>query len=337
MVGYVVKRLAQAVAVMAGVVLLTFVLARLVPGDPAVAYAGPKATPEELDAVRAEFGLDQPLYRQLIDYVSGVLRGDWGVALHTKEPVLDDLVRVVPQTLVLVVLALLVAAAVGIPLGALAAAHRGRLADLLSKVFAILVVSMPIFWLAILAQTLISGQLGWLPVAGQYDFALDDVHPLYHVTGVPVLDALLTGNWPVFGSALQHLVLPVLVAAAYPLGACAMITRASLLENLGEEHVRMVQALGFSQRSVLTRFAMRPALNPILSLLALTFAYSLVNSFLVESIFNWPGVGRYTIASIEELDVPAIVGVTMFVALTYALLNLLVDLAQMIIDPRSRA
>ncbi len=337
MVRFLLSRVLQALGVVAGVVVLTFVIARLVPGDPAIAYAGPKATPAEIAAVRTQFGLDKPAPEQFMTYVGGMFRGDWGTSLHTKSPVLDDLVRVLPSTLVLVLLALGVAVVVGIPLGVLAARNRGRLGDLLAKVFAILSVSFPVFWLAILLQLVFFSRLGWLPVAGQYDPTLDATNPLYHVIGVPIVDAVLTGNWQVAASAAWHMVLPVATIAAFPTGACAMVTRAAVLENLGEEHIRMVRALGFSERSVLGRFAMRPSLNPILALLALAFAYSLTNSFIVESVFNWPGLGSYAIDSMRSLDIPAILGVTLLVALIYVFLNLAVDLIQSVIDPRVRS
>lgn len=337
MLRYLISRVLQAGAVVAGVVVLTFVIARLVPGDPAIAYAGPKATPEEIEAVRQQFGLDQPALQQFFSYVSGVLQGDWGISLHTKQPVLDDLLRVIPATLVLVVAALLVAIALGVPLGIFAARSQGRFGDLVSKVIAIVSVSMPVFWLAILLQVVFFSRLGWLPVAGQYDSSLDVTSPLSTVTDVPVVDALLTGNGAVFVSALKHMVLPVVAIFAFPAGAIAMATRAAMIENLSEDHVRMVRALGFSERSVLGRFALRPSLNPVLALIALVFAYSLTNAFIVESVFNWPGLGSYTIKSIQSLDIPAILGVTLFVAVLYVVLNLAVDVVQALIDPRVRS
>lgn len=337
MARYIASRVLQALGVVVGVVILTFIIARLIPGDPAVAYAGPRATPEQLAAVREQFGLDGPMWQQFVSYVSGVARGDLGVSLHTKEPVLSDLLRVFPTTLVLVAIALLFAAIIGIPLGVIAARSHGRIGDVITKVIAILMVSMPVFWLAILLQIVFFSKLGWFPAASAYDMKLDAASPLYTVIGVPVVDALLTGNWVIFRSTLQHLVLPVIAIAAYPIGAVAMVTRGSLLENLGDEHVRMVRALGFSERSVFGRFALRPSLNPILALLALVFAYALTNSFIVESVFNWPGLGSYAVKSIQTLDVPAILGVTLIVAVLYVVLNLVVDLVQAVIDPRVRS
>lgn len=337
MTRYLIARLAQAVVVVFGVVVMTFVIARLIPGDPAVAYAGPKASASELAQVRRQFGLDLPWWRQFIDYVGGLFRGDLGVSLHTKQTVMGDLGRVIPASLVLVSIAMLVAAVVGIGMGVISARSQGRVADLLTKVIAILIVSMPVFWLAILLQVTFFSRLGWFPVAGSYDAGLDRSSPLYTVIGVPVVDSFLTGNWPVFRSCLRYLVLPVTALAAYPTGAVAMVTRGALLDNLGEEHVRMVRALGFPERSVLGRFALRPSLNPVVSLLALAFAYALTNSFIVESIFNLPGLGSYAMKSIETVDVPAILGVTLVVALIYLLLNLVVDLVQAMIDPRVRS
>lgn len=337
MARHIASRAVQAMGVVLGVVVLTFVIARLIPGDPAVAYAGPKATPEQLAAVREQFGLDLPVWQQFISYIGGVLRGDWGISLHTRQPVLTDLARVIPTSLVLVGAALIVAVLIGIPLGVLAARSQGRMGDLAAKIISILAVSMPVFWLAILLQIVFFSRLGWLPVAGQYDSALDATNPLYTVIGVPIVDSLLTGNQPVFASSLQHMILPLVAIAAYPIGACAMVTRGALLDNLGDEHIRMVRALGFSERSVFGRFAMRPAINPVLALIALVFAYALTNSFIVESVFNWPGLGRYAVKSIQSLDIPAILGVTLFVAVLYVVLNLIVDLLQALIDPRVRS
>jgi peptide/nickel transport system permease protein len=330
---YLVRRLAQAAIVVAGVVVLTFAVARIVPGNPATAYAGPRATKAELERVRQEFGLDRPAIVQLGDYAGGIVTGDWGTALHTRRPVLDDLGRVVPATLELVIAAMLVALAVGIPLGVLAA-RRGGIADAIVRLFATLALSAPVFLLALVLQWLFFQRLGLLPVAGEYDPDLDYTSPLTVYTHMTIVDALITGNWPIFTDALRHLVLPCLAVAAYPLGAIAIMTRASLLEELGEDHVRMARALGFPERTVVGRLALRPALNPVVSLVALMFAYAIVNTFLVEEIFNWPGLGSYAVDSIKALDVPAIIGVTLLVAMVYVLANLAVDLAQAWLDPR---
>ncbi|WP_101787207.1 ABC transporter permease [Nonomuraea indica] len=333
---YVARRLGQALLVVAGVVGLTFVIMRMVPGDPAVAFAGPKATPRQLAEARERFGLDDPLPAQLWNYVRDLVTGDWGTSLRTRQPVLDDLYVAFPASLELVGAALLVAVVVGIPVGILAARYKRKFPDIGVRVTSMLAVSVPVFWLALALQTVFAGHLDLLPVAGEYDAALDTTSPLTLWTNITVVDALITGNWPIFTSTLEHLVLPTLVVAAYPTGVIAQMTRAALIEESGQDHARMERALGFGETAVLTRFALRPALNPLLSLIALVFAYAIVNGFLVEAVFNWPGLGRYAVESIRHLDTPAIAGVTLLVALVYVLANLLVDLAQGVVDPRAR-
>jgi peptide/nickel transport system permease protein len=334
---YLIRRLGQALLVVAGVVMLTFVVMRLVPGDPAVAFAGPKATPEQLAAARERFGLDDPLWAQLWNYVRDLVTGDWGTSLHTRQPVRDDLLLAFPASLELVGAALLFAIVVGIPVGVLAARFKTKFPDLGVRVTSMLAVSVPVFWLALALQTVFASNLGWFPVAGEYDSSLDTTSPLTLWTNITIVDALITGNWPIFTSTLRHLVLPALVVAAYPTGVIAQMTRAMLIEEAGQDHARLERALGFGETSILTRFALRPALNPVLSLIALVFAYSIVNGFLVEAVFNWPGLGRYAASAISSLDTPAIAGVTLLVAVVYVLANLVVDLLQGLIDPRVRA
>src|SRR3954452_17593630 len=204
MARYLLRRLAQAAIVVAGVVLLTFAVARIIPGDPATAYAGPRATKSELEQVRREFSLDKPAIVQLGDYATGIVSGDWGTVLHTRRPVLDDLARVGPPTLELVICAMVVALALGIPLGLLAARRRG-FADALVRLFATLSVSAPVFMLALVLQWLFFQKLGILPVAGEYHPNLDYPSPLTVYTHMTVVDALVTANWPILGSALAHL------------------------------------------------------------------------------------------------------------------------------------
>jgi peptide/nickel transport system permease protein len=330
---YLLRRLTQAVVVVFGVIALTFVVARVVPGDPAVAYAGPHASPAELAQVRTQFGLDKPVVQQLGDYFKGTVTGDWGTALHTKRPVLDDLRAVIPPTLELVGCALLLSLVLGIPLGMIAARRRGA-ADAGIRVGSMISVSAPVFLLALLLQFVFAQKLSWFPVASEYDPNLDYTHPLTVFTHITVIDAAVTGNVAILGSALWHLVLPTIAVAAYPTGVIAQMTRASLIEQLGEDHVRMARGLGFGERSIVRGLALRPALNPVVSVTALMFAYALVNTFLVESIFNWPGLGSYATASIQALDTPAIIGVTLFVAIVYVLATLLLDVAQAWLDPR---
>jgi peptide/nickel transport system permease protein len=331
---YVARRIALAILVVAGVVVLTFVIARVVPGDPAASWAGPHASRAEIARVRHELSLDRPLPVQIGRYFVGVLDGDWGTSIHTHRSVLSDIMDRAPASIELVTAALLFSLLLGIPLGLISAKWSGRAPDGLIRIGAVLGVSMPAFWLALILQLVFFQRLHLLPVAGQYDPNLDYSQPLTQYTRMVVVDALITGNWAVLRSATAHLVLPALVIASYPLGVITRMVRASVLDSVGEDHVRMVRALGFPERSVFGRFAMKLALNPVIAVVALVFAYSLANTFLVEAIFDWPGLGSYAADSISSLDTPAIVGVTLFIAIVYVLANLLVDLIQARLDPR---
>ena len=336
MTRYLIRRLALALLVVVGVVILTFVIARLVPGDPAASWAGPRASREEMAQVREDLGLNLPLPAQIWRYFSGVLQGDWGTSIHTHRPVLSDIMNRIPPTIELVVAAIAIGLAFGIPSGLVSARWAGGLPDGLVRIVAVFAVSMPAFWLALILQIVFFQKLRLLPVAGQYDPNLDYTNPLLQYTRMPVVDSLITGNWAVFRSAASHLVLPALVIAAYPFGVVARMVRGSELDTLSEDHVKAVRALGFPERAVFGRFALKPALVPVISVIALVFAYSLVNTFLVEAIFDWPGLGSYAAAAIGSLDTPAIIGVTLFVAVVYVLANLVVDIVQAWVDPRIR-
>jgi peptide/nickel transport system permease protein len=333
---FVARRLGLGLFVVAGVVVLTFVVARMIPGDPAASWVGPHSSDAELARARHQLGLDHSLPVQVVKWFQGILSGDWGTSVHTHQPVLSDIETRAPASVELVFLALLLALAVGVPLGLIAARYEGRAADFAVRLIAVVGVSMPVFWMGLILQLVFFQRLGWLPVAGQYAPSLDEGHPLNVRTHAVLVDAVLDGRWDIFGSAAGHLVLPAIVVAAYPLGVVARMVRASVLETLSEEHVRMVRALGFSERSVFTRFALRPALNPVISVVALVFAFALANTFLVEAIFDWPGLGSYAADSVQSLDTPAIIGVTLFIAIVYVVANLIVDLVQALVDPRIR-
>ena len=336
MIAYVVRRVATAILVVAGVIVLTFAIAHLVPGDPAATWAGPHASAAQVAAARRYLGLDRPPAIQLLSYFGGILTGNWGIAIHTHRPVLSDLAVVAPASLELVTAAMIIALVVAVPLGLISARWPGRASDQVIRAGSILGVSMPIFWLALILQLVFAQRLRLLPVAGEYSPGLLFTHPLTRLTGFGLIDAPLTGNWPMFGSILSHMLLPAVVIAAYPAGLLTRMIRAQVLDTIGDSHVQMVRSLGFSERAVFGRFAMKLAWNPVAAAVALVFAYSLVNTFLVEAIFDWPGLGSYTTASITSLDTPAILGVTLFIALVYVVANLAVDIFQAAIDPRIR-
>jgi peptide/nickel transport system permease protein len=333
---FLVRRTALGLLVVAGVVILTFVIARVIPGDPASSWIGPHASAAQLQAARHTLGLDRPLPVQIWRYFRGVVTGNWGVAITTHQPVLSDLGTRAPASLELVGAALLLALLVGVPAGLIAARWQGGVPDGFVRLGAVFGVSMPSFWFALILQLVFFQRLHLLPVSGQYDPALDTTHPLSAHLHMPVVDSLITGNWAVFKSSLTHLILPVIVVAAYPAGIIARMVRAAALDTLGEDHIRMVRALGFPERTVYARYALKPALNPVVSVTALVFAYSLANTFLVEAIFDWGGLGSYAADAIQSLDTPAIVGVTLFIALVYVVANLAVDIFQAVLDPRIR-
>jgi peptide/nickel transport system permease protein len=333
---YVARRVATAILVVAGVIILTFVISRVVPGDPAATWAGPHASAAQLAAARRFLGLDRPPAVQLASYFGGILTGNWGVSIHTHRPVLSDIGDAAPASIELVTAALIIALIVAVPLGLISARWPGRASDQIIRVGSILGVSMPIFWLALILQLVLSDHLRLLPAAGEFAPSLLFTHPLKQITGFGLIDAPLTGNWPMFGSILAHMLLPALVVAAYPAGLLTRMIRAQVLDTIGDTHVQNLRALGFRERAVYGRFAMKLAWNPVISALALVFGYSLVNTFLVEAIFDWPGLGVYANASITALDTPAILGVTLFIALVYVTANLVVDISQAVIDPRIR-
>jgi len=333
---YLIRRVGLSALVVAGVVCLTFVIARVIPGDPAAGWAGPRASAAQLAEARHSLGLDRPLAVQIVAYFKGVVTGDWGISIHTHRPVLSDILGALPASLELVIAAILLGLVIGVPLGLIAARWSGRLVDHLVRTSAVFAVSLPAFWLALMLQVVFVQHLHLLPAAGEYAVGLQYSHPLTSFTGAPVVDALITGNWQVLASALTHLILPAVIIGSYPVGVVARMVRARLLDVSGETHTQMVRSLGFSERAVLSRFSLRLAWSPVAQVIALVFAYSLVNTFLVEAVFDWPGLGSYAAASIISLDTPAIVGITLLIAFVYVAANLAVDLVQAALDPRIR-
>jgi len=331
-----IRRGLQSLLVALGVGLLAFVISRLLPGDPAVSWAGPRATPQELARVRVLLGLDRPLIEQAVRYIGDLISGNWGTSIHTRQPVLSDVAGRFMTSLELVTFALVIAAVVGTPLGILAARWRGRPPDWFAGITSSVLASVPVFWLGLLLQLVIASQLRWLPVAGRWDAALNEAAVEATRTHLVLVDSLLAGNGTLFVSGLAHLVMPALVIAAYPIGLFARLTRAGLLETLGEEHIRMARAIGYTERAIIWRFALRPSMGPVLSALALVFGYALGNTFLVENLFNFQGLGSYAVDSITSLDAPSIAGTTIFVALAYLVANLVVDLVRPVMDPRLR-
>ena len=327
------RRLLLMVPVLFGVSLLTFVLSHVVPGDPARMLAGTHAGAAQVQTVRHSYGLDRPLPVQYWLYMSNLLHGDLGTALHTQRSVSDDLRAFLPATLELGLAAMFLAVILGVPLGVLAAVSRNRWPDHASRLLALSGVSLPVFWVALVLQLVLYYSLGWFPSGGRLDPTLT---PPPSITGFYTIDSLLHGQLGLFANALWHLALPALVLSLGPLAVVMRITRSSMLEVMVRQYVRTARAKGVTRSSVVVHHALRNALLPTVTVIGLQFGYLLGGAVLVEYVFSWPGVGLYTAQSITASDYPAIMGVTIAIAALYVVLNLAVDLCYAALDPRIR-
>ncbi len=336
MIPYIIRRLLLASIVIIGVSIFTFLLTRVVPSEPAARWVGPHATTTQIAAARIELGLDKPIYIQYLTYITNFLRGNWGLSIRTHQPVLHDLFLYFPASLELVIFGMLVAFIIGIPLGIVSAARDGTAIDHFSRILSIAGVALPSFWLGLILQLVFFKELKILPLSGRLGMMTDLLYPVKHITGMYLFDAIVTGNFTAWVSALSHIILPGVTLAAYPLGLAVRMTRATMLEILKEDYIRTSRAYGLPEIKILTVYAMRNAIGPVMTVGALTLAYSLVSTFLIEAVFDWPGLGYYASKAIMTVDYPAIMGVTLLISFTYVLLNLLVDLAQAFLDPRIR-
>lgn len=330
------RRLLTSLLTLFGITTITFVLARVVPSNPAAVYIGPLARPAEIDRVTKQLGLDRPLPVQYVKYLRDLAKGDWGTSLATKEPVLGGIIHRLPATLELIVTAMSLAVLIGIPLGILAAHRTGRIPDVLVRLGSVVGISMPVFWLGLLLQALFSGKLGWLPATSRLSLDTSILNPIPHVTGFAIVDATLSGHWAALRDALSHLVLPSLTLAAYPTGLIARMTRASMLDVLGQDYIRTARTFGLRERRVLWQLALRNALPPALTVIGLSFAYLLTGTFFVELVYDWPGVGQFATSALLNLDYPVIMGITLFGAIGFLSINLVVDVLQARLDPRVR-
>jgi ABC-type dipeptide/oligopeptide/nickel transport system permease component len=331
---YIFRRLTMSIFVLLGISIITFSLTRIVPSNPAALYLGPHPRPEQVERVRVELGLDEPLYAQYFYYMRDLVQGDWGDSIASKRPVLQELTNRLPSSLELILAGIGLAVVVGIPLGVLSAKLQGETFDIFVRIISIVGVSMPAFWLGLLLQVVFFRQLGWLPINGRIDTELRFTHPITDITGMLLVDSLLTGNWIAFKSVAVHLVLPAVTLAAYPIGLIARMTRATMLEILEQDYIRTARAYGLPDRVITYIYALKNALGPTLTVIGLSFAFALTGTFFVELIFNWPGLGTFTVHSLLRNDYPAIMGVTFLGAGGYVTINLIIDLLQGWLDPR---
>ena len=333
MVFYFLRRLAATVVMAVAATLVVFLIAHTVPADPVLAQLGDRAAanPELVARYRAHWGLDRPLWAQYGLFLGGLVRGDLGESIVSRRPVVEDIAEYAPATFELATAAALLIVLVGVPLGIAAAVRRDAWVDHLARLVSLIGVSAPTFWLAFIALAVFYGGLHIAPAPGRLGAA--DLPPPA-VTGLYLVDSLLAGDLDTFRSALAHLVLPALVLAAGTVGLITRTTRASMLDVLGQDYVRMARAKGLPRSKVVVRHALRTALIPIVTLGGVTYAELLAGAVLTETIFSWPGLGRFTFDSAVALDFPALMGVTLVVAAVFLLVNLAVDLSYAVLDPR---
>ncbi len=331
--GLIARRLAFMVFVIWGVTFVTFFLSRVVPGDPVRLLAGPRAGKAELAHIRDLYGLDEPLPAQYRRYMTDLLHGDLGTSFVTRRDVTSDIAAFLPATLELSGYALLLGFVGGLVAGSVAAFRRGSGVDAAGRLSAIAGLSVPAFWLALLLQLLFHTQLGWFPLGGRLDAS---VTPPPHITGLLTIDSLLTLNLSAFSNALWHLALPVVTLAAGVYGLMTRVVRTSVLDVLGEDYVRAAEAKGLTRWRVIRRHVLRNGLLPAVTILGLEFGLLASGVFVVEAVFQWPGLGSYAFNAIQAADYNATLGATLVIAIIYVFTNLIVDLGYLYLDPRIR-
>jgi peptide/nickel transport system permease protein len=317
-----------------GLLAVTFFIGRVIPVDPALAVAGDRAPEHVLQQVREELGLNLPLYQQFGRYISRALQGDFGTSVLTTRPVWDDIKNTFPATLELATCGILLGAGIGVPLGVWAAVRRGGLADHAVRVMALVGYSVPIFWLGLMALVLFYAKLGWVAGPGRIDVAFE--YSFDRTTGLMLLDAALAGQWDAFRNALSHLVLPASLLGYFSLAYISRMTRSFMLNELAQEYIVAARAKGLSEQRIIWRHALRNAMVPLVTVIALSYAGLLEGSVLTETVFAWPGLGLYITNSLQNADMNAVLGGTIVVGTVFIGLNLLSDLLYRTLDPRTR-
>jgi peptide/nickel transport system permease protein len=331
---YILKRLVMAVFVLISVSIVTFIIARVVPSNPAAAWVGPHPTKEQIEKATIELGLDKPLYVQYARYMEGIAGGDLGTSVTTRQPILTDIKTFLPATFELVLAGMLIAIIIGIPLGVLSGANKGSWLDHLTRLVSIAGVSMPAFLLGLLLQLLFFRQLELLPLGARISTEVSLANPIETITGMYLIDAAVTGNWVAFQDASKHIILPALALATYPIGLAIRMTRSTIIEVLNEKYIQAARISGIQERTILFVLALKNAIVPTLNALGLAFVYSLTGAILIEVIFSWPGLGNYVTNAVLSVDFPVIVSVTLIMTVFYILINLFLDIIQAMIDPR---
>ena len=333
MVAFLVRRTLFLALVVLGALAVVFAMAYVIPADPARAALGQDASEEQVRAYRQQMGLDDPLWLQFLRYVGRLARGDLGTSIVTGNRVADDLRETVPATIELVVPSILLSLLLGVVLGTASAVWRGRAMDHAGRVLSILGMSLPVFWFGLVLQLIFYKHLSLLPAGGRLPLTAATPDP---ITGLLTVDALLGGHLGLFLEACRHLVLPVITLSTVSIAAVARITRASLLDVLARDYVRTARSKGLSERVTIYKHALRNALIPVVTLFGLRVGIMLGGAVLTETIFTWPGIGRYAFYGLRQLDLPVVSAFVVYVTLAYAILNMLVDASYSLLDPRIR-
>jgi len=330
MISYIIKRLLALIPVIIGVALVVFLIIHLIPGDPAQTMLGERATVESIERLRESMGLNQPLYVQFINFFRDLLRGDLGRSVMSNNPVIAEISVRFPATLELSFFAMIFAVVVGIPAGIFAATHQNSLFDNFSMLVALIGVSMPIFWLGLMLIWLFAVILGWLPPSSRLSVGIE----MEYITNILIIDSILQLNWAAFKNVLSHLILPAIALGTIPMAIVARMTRSSMLEVLKKDYIRTAYAKGLQDRIVVYKHALKNAFIPIITVVGLQFGVLLGGAVLTETIFSWPGLGKYLVDAIYARDFPVVQGGILFFAITFVFVNLLVDISYAAIDPR---
>jgi peptide/nickel transport system permease protein len=330
---YIVKRLLLIILTLFGLITVIFLVSRVAPGDPARLAAGPDATEEMVEVMRNEFGLDKPLVVQYIAYFKGLSRGNLGRSIRTRRPVLDDLIDFFPATFELTVFSLLFAVVVAIPLGVLCAVYRDRFLDHVARVFSVSGMALPMFWLALMLQLFLALRFDFLPLGGRLGMLTE---PPSKITHLFLVDSLLTGNWHAFQDALRHIMLPAFVLSFPALASIIRVNRAEMLEVLTRDFITSARAHGISKIRIIGQYALKNALIPTMTMVGLRYGWMLGGTILVETVFDWPGIGLYAVQSAVYSDFQPIMGVTLLIGINFMVANLIIDLVYGALDPRVR-
>jgi peptide/nickel transport system permease protein len=334
MVLFTLRKVAVLIGTMLGLAALTFIITNVAPGDPARLVAGPDATNDMVETIRREYGLDRPLIEQFLIYMGDLLTGDLGRSIVSTRSVMEELARYVPATLELVLVAMTLGVLVGVPFGMLSAVYKDRFIDQVTRILSISGVALPAFWFGILLQLFFAVRLELLPVSGRLPLTALAPEPITHLL---LVDTLLRGDFETFREALSHIILPAIVLSFPCLASILRVNRAEMIEVLQSDYIVAARAHGIDSRRIVMFYALKNALLPTIAMIGLRFGWMLGSTVLVETVFDWPGIGLYAVSSALASDFKPVVGVTLVIGFLFMITNMLVDLAYAWIDPRLRS